>query len=69
MFSSQFERVSSSNNKTGYQLSEYKLQPNPFHYTYSNNIFKIDMDSYCKKFVEDIFKKHDKDRSNVFERK
>ena len=27
------------------------------------------MDSYCKKFVEDIFLKHDKDRSNVLERK
>lgn len=27
------------------------------------------MDSYCKKFVEDIFLKHDNDRSNVLERK
>jgi Ca2+-binding EF-hand superfamily protein len=27
------------------------------------------MDNYCKKFVEDIFLKHDKDRSNVLERK
>lgn len=27
------------------------------------------MDTYCKSFVEDIFLKHDKDRSNVLERK
>lgn len=27
------------------------------------------MDSFCKKFVEDIFLKHDKDRSNILERK
>lgn len=27
------------------------------------------MDSYCKKFVEDIFLTHDKDRNNVLERK
>lgn len=27
------------------------------------------MDSYCKKFVEDIFLAHDKDRNNVLERK
>ena len=27
------------------------------------------MDSYCKKFVEDIFLKHDTDRSNVLERR
>ena len=27
------------------------------------------MDIYCKKFVEDIFLAHDKDRSNVLERK
>lgn len=27
------------------------------------------MDSFCKKFVEDIFLKHDNDRSNVLERK
>lgn len=27
------------------------------------------MDKYCRNFVEDIFAKHDKDRSNVLERK
>jgi len=27
------------------------------------------MDRFCKDFVEDIFLKHDKDRSNVLERK
>jgi len=27
------------------------------------------MDSYCKKFVEDIFLQHDTDRSNVLERR
>ena len=27
------------------------------------------MDSYCKGFVENIFLHHDKDRSNVLERK
>lgn len=27
------------------------------------------MDSYCKKFVEDIFLRHDRDLSNVLERK
>lgn len=27
------------------------------------------MDGYCRTFVEDIFAKHDKDRSNVLERK
>lgn len=27
------------------------------------------MDSYCKRFVEDIFTQHDTDRSNVLERK
>lgn len=27
------------------------------------------MDAYCKKFVDDIFTKHDKDRNNVLERK
>lgn len=27
------------------------------------------MDSYCKKFVEDIFLKHDTDRSNVLEKR
>jgi hypothetical protein len=27
------------------------------------------MDSYCKKFFEEIFPRHDKDRSKVLERK
>ena len=27
------------------------------------------MDSYCKKFVEDIFLEHDYDRSNVLEKR
>lgn len=27
------------------------------------------MDSYCKKFVEDIFLRHDSDRSNVLEKR
>lgn len=27
------------------------------------------MDSFCKKFVEDIFLKHDSDRSNVLEKR
>lgn len=27
------------------------------------------MDSYCKKFVEDLFLQHDKDRSNVLDRR
>ena len=29
----------------------------------------IQVDSYCKKFVEDIFLEHDYDRSNVLEKR
>lgn len=34
-------------------------------------MFSLDilMDTYCKQFVEDIFLKHDLDRSNVLEKR